>query len=265
MVERQSRLQEIVKTSDFRKETSEQGCFLLVRMTNWRNDAEKKIRDAFRMFVSKYDSKQIPINPKALGIPDGAVNNLFLSFTSKKSASGVKVCLKNYDLFVTGPIEDVDNSVGEFEEVKVEYMKLSKEKLLSTTHEEYAKRILEKYPMFDKDSIKEWLKIIPEKYPMFKKDSSKEWFQTDPSLCDENFMTKISTIDERYTEEDKLAFFQTEAFKNCQHRILKECSIVLATQQDAEFKRKESGVELDPIIGDISTVTVSKSTNIRVF
>ena len=225
-------LERIVKTPNFKKERKESSCFLLLSMEKWTSDAEENIRNTFKLFISKYDSRQILINPKILGIPRETVLELYLSFRSKESMVDVNVRWKTYDLFITGKMIDVKESIGRFEKLKADYQKSEKEKLLSTVQEHCVKSILQKYTMFKKDTIIDLLK-------------------TDTSLCDETLMTKVRTSNVRYTEKDKLVFFQTETFKNCRHRLLREFRVVLATQN-----RKEKGIELEVIVGDIATVKV---------
>ena len=243
---RSDRLERSVKTSNFKKERNEQGCFLLFTMENWTRDAEEKIRDAFKLFISKYDSRQIPVDPEILGFSRDSVRSLISSFSSKDLRRDVDVQLTTNDLVITGETPDVKESIGRFEKLKGHLLKSEKEKLLSTAQEHCVKRILQKYPMFEKDTIIDLLK-------------------TDTSLCDETLLTNITAIDKIYTEKDELAFFQTEAFINCQHRILRECRVVLATQEQRECRRMKRGVELEAILGDIATVTVNIRTMIRIF
>ena len=247
MEKRKGDLESIVKTSNFWKERSEQGCFLVITMENWKSDAEKKIRDAFKLFVSEYDTKQIPINPEILDIPEDAVYRLFSSFIkSKESRRDVDVQRKNHNLFITGRVEDVKESVGNFEKLKANCLKSEQKKLVSAARNKRAQSILQKYPMFKKDCIIDFLK-------------------TNTKLSDEKLIKNVTTIARRYTEEDKLTFFQTEAFTNCRHRILKECHVVLAAQEHNDFKKKKTGVELGVIVDDISTITVSKPINLDLF
>ena len=246
MEKRPDHLERIVKTSNFQKERNEQGCFLLITMENWTSNAEEKIRDAFKLFISRYDSRQIPVDPEILDISVDAVFRLKQSFILNESRRDVDVRLKANDIFITGRKTDVKESIGRFEKLKEYFLKSEKKKLLSTAQEHCVKRILQKYPMFEKDTIIDLLK-------------------TDTSLCDETLLTNITAIDKIYTEKDELAFFQTEAFINCQYRILRECRVVLATQEQRECKRMKRGVELEAIVGDITTVTVNICTIIRIF
>ena len=243
---RSDRLERSVKTSNFKKERNEQGCFLLFTMDNWTNDAEEKIRDAFKLFIAEYDSRQIPVDPEILGISRDSVRSLISSFSSNELKDVVDVQSKVHDLVITGRKTDVKESIARFEKLKGRLLESEKEKLLSTAQEHCVKRILQEYPMFEKDTIIDLLK-------------------TDTSLCDETLLTNITAIDKIYTEKDELACFQTEAFINCQHRILRECRVVLATQEQKKCKRKRRGVELEAIVGDITTVAVNICTIIRIF
>ena len=231
-------LERIVKTPNFKKERKESSCFLLLTMEKWTSDAEEKIRNTFKLFISKYDSRQILINPKVLGIPRETVLELYLSFRSKESMVDVDIRRTKYEIFITGREKYVKESIGRFEKLKADYQKSEKEKLLSTVQEHCVKSILQKYTVFEKDTIIDLLK-------------------TDTSLCDETLMTKVRTSNVRYTEKDKLVFFQTETFKNCQHRLLREFRVVLATERYRKCHRKKMGVELEVVVGDIATITVN--------
>ena len=246
MQKRKDRLERIVNTPNFKKERSEQGCFLLLKMENWTSDAEEKIWNAFRLFISNYDSWQIPVDPETLGTSIDSVRPLVSSFRSKEWLRDLDVRLRTNGLFITGRKKDVKESIGRFEKLKADYQKSEKEKLLSTAQEHCVKSILQKYTMFEKDTIIDLLK-------------------TDTSLCDETLMTKVRTSNVRYTEKDKLVFFQTETFKNCQHRLLKEFRVALATERYRKCYRKENEVELEVIDGDITAITVNIRAIILVF
>ena len=246
MQKRGYHLKRILNTPNFKKERSEQGCFLLLKMENWTSDAEEKIWNAFRLFISNYDSRQIPVDPEILDISADAAYRLTWSFRLKESRHDVDVQLKTNDLVITGKMTNVKESIGRFEKLKGDYQKSEKEKLLSTVQEHCVKSILQKYTVFEKDTIIDLLK-------------------TDTSLCDETLMTKVRISNVRYTEKDKLVFFQTETFKNCQHRILREFRVALATQRYRKCHRKKMGVELEVVVGDIATITVNIRAIILIF
>ena len=235
---RRNRLREIFSTSDF--DVDETGCYVVVKMENWNSAAEETIRDEFEKLSSQYDSTAIIVSPGVLNISRHDCLELCEKFMEHEPGEYVTVRLEQSKLFITGKRNYVKTSVGRFEKMKADKQELEKERMQSSSMENCANDIVRTYPMFSKESIKNWLK-------------------TDTSLSGEETVSKIITLSHTYSEKNELAFFQTEAFSNCRHRILGECHVLLTAKR--KVRRGREGVVSEIFVGDVSTLKVKPSAN----
>ena len=229
---RRERLLKLFKTSDF--DLDETGCSVVVKIENWKSDAEKGIRNEFETLISRYDSTAIIISPDVLNISRHDFLELCTNFTKREPPEHVTVKQEKSKLFITGKRKHVKESVGRFEKMKADRQMLEKERAWSSALEKIANEILQKYPIFSKENIMDWLR-------------------TDTILANEDTVSKIKHRICNYSEKNKLAFFQTEAFNNCQHRVLKDFRVVVATDSS-----EEEGLMSEVFVGDISTVAVKQ-------
>ena len=235
---RKDSLEFIVETSNFTVESNDQVCYLVVTIDDWYNAIEKRIRDDFSTFISEYDSAQIFFSPESLKIID--IHEFFSSFQAVESKQDVIVQLKHDIICITGERKEVQESAGRCDKLKTDMMKLKKKKEQSSVLRRNARLILQNYPVFTKDDIIDWLKAAP------------NGFNADT--------TKVESSSKTYAKKDELSFFETEAFKNCRHRILKDCCVVLAKEKMMPVNNVATRIEV--AVDDISNVEVRERMKI---
>ena len=233
-----NRLREIFRTSDFTVDNA--GCSVVVKMEKWTSDVENKIRNQFETLISHFDSTSIIVSHDVLNISIYNCDRLCREFMGNEAGQDVTVQLEENKLFITGMKNDVKKSLGRFEKMKGDRQEVEKERMQSSSLENCTNDIRRKYPMFSKESIKNWLK-------------------TGTTLSVEETAAKSSIYSCTYSEKNELVFFQTEAFSNCQHRILGEFHVLLSTKRQVQIGR--TGLVSEIFIGDISTLKVIQSAN----
>ena len=129
---------------------------------------------------------------------------------------------------------------------KAKAVKQLSEKQMAQSHGEFADFIIEKYPVFTKICVMDWLKT---------NKGSREMQLS----AERNGFPVIKDSVKAYTENEQIAFFKTETFENCRHRILKECSAALAVERRNEPDQSTKipfRVSIEVFIGNIIAVKV---------
>ena len=217
---------------------------LVVTVEDYTSSIEAAIRKRFTEFISEYDTVEIRASPKILGISKASFHDLCLSFVTKEDKCNVAQWKEG--LYVTGKKEEVAKAVHRFEKAKAERQLAEKKMAQSKSLSNFADLIMQQYPVFNKNCVMDWLKTSKGSREM--QLSAKR-----------NGFPVIKDSEKAYTEKEQIAFFKTEAFESCRHRILKECSAALAVERRNEPDQSTKipfGVSIEVFIGNITAVKV---------
>ena len=238
------RLQSVLGTQKYETMNSGGECDLVVTEEDYTSSIEVAIRRRFTEFISEYDTVEIRASPEILGISTASFHDLCLSFVATEVQCDVVQWEKG--LYLTGEKDEVPKAVHRFEKAKAARQLSEKKMAESKSLSDFAEIIMQKYPVFTKNCVMDWLKTSK---------GSREMQLS----AERNGFPVIKDSVKAYTEKEQIAFFKTEAFENCRHRLLKKCSSAVATERNFEpdqLTEESFGVSIDVFIGNIIAVKV---------